>query len=92
MKEPTRDDLERIADALWQQPRGGPGVRFPNIHQYSASDYMLSGTIDIEDVEHGFIIDSGPTNGCVVHGWGDPDDVGVYEPPGADEISEGRKS
>jgi hypothetical protein len=79
LAEPTDEALERICDAHWNG--GGDGVRFLDIHQHDACNHTLSGVIEIDGVEHGFIIENGNRNGTEVRAWGDPEDVGTYTPP-----------
>lgn len=85
LAEPPEEALVRIADAQWDKDNAAKyGVVFLDIHQHNACNHTLSGTIDVDGVVHGFIIESGDWNGTVVHGWGDPEDVGCYlpgEPP-----------
>ena len=78
-KEPAEEDLERIADALWNN-RKGEGIVFFDVFEHNACNHTMSGTIDVAGVVHGFIIESGDRNGTVVKGWGDPEDVGTYDP------------
>lgn len=78
LQEPTDNALERICDAHWN--KSGEGVKFLDIHQHNACNHTLSGTIDVDGVVYGFIIESGDRNGTVVRAWGDPEDVGTYDP------------
>jgi hypothetical protein len=77
---PTDDALERICDAHWNGGKG-EGIRFLDIYQHNACNHTLSGTIDIDGVEYGFIIDNGNNNGTDVREWGLADDIGTYTPP-----------
>ena len=76
--EPSEESLTRICEAHWY--KSGSGVKFIDIHQHDACNHTLSGTIDVGGVEYGFIIDNGNWAGTVVRAWGDPEDVGVYDP------------
>lgn len=78
LTEPTDEALERICDAHWNS--GGEGVKFRDIHQHNACNHTLSGTIEIDGTEYGFIIQNGDWNGTVVDKWGLADDVGTYKP------------
>lgn len=81
---PTDDALERICNAQWENPglnKPIHGVTFLSIHQHNACNHTLSGTVDIDGVEHGFIIDNGDWNGTEVRAWGDPEDVGMAPEP-----------
>jgi len=82
--EPTTEILERICDAMsGAKGRRGAynGVTFSDIHQHNSCNHVYSGTIDIEGVEYGFIIQDGDWNGTEVREWGLADDVGSYDPP-----------
>lgn len=79
LSEPTEEALVRIADAHGN--KGGPGIVFLDIHTLNACNHILSGTIEIGAETYGFIIESGDWNGTVVRAWGDPEDVGTYQPP-----------
>lgn len=84
LAEPTVEALERICDAQWSNPglyKTVDGVTFLDIQQHNACNHTLSGTIDIDGVEHGFIIDNGDWAGTVVRAWGDPEDVGTAPEP-----------
>lgn len=78
-KEPTSDDLGRIADAHFNG--SAEGVKLLDVYQINACNHVLMGTIDISGIEHGFIIESGDRNGTVIKGWGDPEDVGYFKHP-----------
>lgn len=79
--EPSEKSLTRICEAHWTHgASGGDGVKFLDVHQHNACNHTLSGTIEIGGVEHGFIIDNGNLDGTVVRAWGDPEDVGTYDP------------
>lgn len=83
---PSDEVLERIADAHWNQKHAASyGVKFFDIYQHNACNHTLSGNIDVDGKEYGFIIESGDRNGTVVHAWGDPEDVGVFEHPKPEE-------
>ena len=82
---PSDDDIERIIDAFCQggtiSNKGRDGVVFFDIYQHDAVNHTLSGTIDKDGLIHGFIIDNGNWGGTEIKSWGDPEDVGSYEPP-----------
>ena len=73
------ETLERIGDAHWNGGKG-EGVTFWDINQHNACNHTMSGTIEVQGKTFGFIIESGDRNGTVIKGWGDPDDVGTFEP------------
>jgi hypothetical protein len=79
--EPTEETLERICEAHWSSHgKDADGVHFSDIHTHNACNHTLSGTVDVDGVIYGFVIDSGNNAGTVVREWGPADDVGVYEP------------
>lgn len=82
-EEPSDETLSRICEAHYARKTDGEkrfGVKFSDVHRHDAVNYTLSGTVEINGVEHGFIIDDGNWNGTVVRSWGDPEDVGIYDP------------
>ncbi len=79
LSKPTDDVHERICNAHWNG--FGEGVKFLDIYQINACNHVLSGTIQVDDELYGFIIESGDIMGTDVKAWGDPEDVGTYEPP-----------
>lgn len=84
LTEPTDEALERICNASWGRPdlrKTVDGVTFLAIYQHNACNHTLSGTIYIDGVEHGFIIENGDWNGTEVRAWGDPEDVGTAAEP-----------
>lgn len=76
---PDNDTLDRIVDAFCN--RGGKGVQFRDIYEHDVCNHTLSGTIEVQGQAYGFIIENGNWNGTVVRKWGEPDDVGIYDPP-----------
>ncbi len=81
LHEPTDEVLERICDAYWHYARGDgdtDGVHFRDVHQHNACNHTLSGTIDVDGIEYGFIIDNGDWNGTQVRAWGAAEDVPTY--------------
>ncbi len=70
--------LERICDAHWNGH--GEGVTFLDIYQHNAANHTLSGVISVDGKVYGFIVDDGDWGGTVVRAWGDPEDVGIYQP------------
>lgn len=75
--------LERICEAQWANPGTFVtvhGVTFHDIHRHDACNHTLSGVVDIGGVSHGFVIDNGNNSGTVVREWGNPEDVGIYDP------------
>jgi hypothetical protein len=81
MNTPTKDILELICDAHWNNNGQHNGITFHDIYQHNACNHTLSGTIDINGTLYGFVIDNGDRDGTVVHKWGLADDVGIYKHP-----------
>lgn len=79
LTEPTSEALERICCAGAGDKVAG--VFLSDIYSMDALNQVLSGVIDVDGEEYGFIVESGNWNGTVVKAWGDPDDVGTYRPP-----------
>ena len=73
--EPTSEQLERIADALWN--KRGEGIQILDVYQHNACNHTMSGIID----GTGFIVEMGDWSGTKVVAWGDPEDMGIYKPP-----------
>lgn len=73
--------LEELCNMEWSRDTKSPRIRISSSHQHNACNYTHSGTVTIDGVEYGFIIDNGDWNGTVVREWGLADDVGSYEPP-----------
>lgn len=71
--------MERIADAMWS--REGVGIHVRDFHTINASNHVMSGIIDYAGERFGFVVESGDNAGTVIHEWGDPEDVGCFEPP-----------
>lgn len=78
MDHPTDEILERLCEAFWNG--SGEGISFTK-HSHDVINATYDGTIDVDGVEYGFIIEDGNWNGTVVLAWGDPEDVGSYVPP-----------
>lgn len=57
------------------------GVKLHDAHMHDAINYTLSGDIEFEGVEYGFIVRDGNWDGTSVLEWGLSDDVGRYEAP-----------
>jgi len=84
MIEPSQEILERIIDAFCN---GGihcetvDDIRFHDVYQHDACNYTMSGSLEIDEITYGFIIQDGNWNGTEVLEWGLDDDVGLYKPP-----------
>lgn len=80
--EPSEDDLERIGEVICNRDSAEMfGVNVLDLYQINAANHVLSGTIMVGEVEHGFIVEMGDIQGCQVHAWGDPENTGRYQPP-----------
>lgn len=76
------DTLERICDAMWNKKyQADYGVKFSDIHQHNACNHTATGEIEIQGKKFGFIIDNGDWGGTVIREWGEPGEIGIYEPP-----------
>lgn len=86
LKEPTYEALERIANAQWSGGKAD-GVDIHTVHQFNACNHRLGGTIEIDGLEYGFVIDSGDWNGTDVIEWGlsDSEVSGYFAEPEAPE-------
>ena len=84
MSEPSPETLERIINALcdgYGQPCESGGVCITDVHRTDAINCVMSGIIDIDGHNFGFVIEDGNYNGTVVLEWGDADEIGAYSPP-----------
>lgn len=84
LKTPTDEILERICDVsynLHAQPGTDGNIKITDVHQHNACNHTFSGTITIENIEYGFVIENGDWAGTVVKEWGLAEDIGTYTPP-----------
>ncbi len=79
MNTPTNEILERICDAHWNGK--GEGIVFTDIYQHNSCNHTLSGNIDVDGIEYGFVIDNGDMDGTQVREWGLAEDVGTFKHP-----------
>jgi len=78
----AQDALERIGDALWNKDKQNYyKVKFSDIHQHNACNHTMTGVVEVLGKSYGFIIQMGDWNGCSIVEWGDPEEVGTYDPP-----------
>ncbi len=77
--EMPEEAYERIYEAAWNKD-GCPGVVLRDTYTINACNHIYSGTIEIGGEKFGFIYESGDNRGSYVHAWGDPDEVGTYDP------------
>lgn len=77
---PTDDMLTRICELQWGGGRSEPGLVLDDVYQHDACNHTISGRIDHDGVEYGFVIHNGNWNGTEVAEWGLAEDVGTYKP------------
>lgn len=73
--------LEELGYLEWSGEMKNDRIKLSVKHRHDACNYTHSGTVTIEGVEYGFVIDNGNWNGTVVREWGLAEDVGAYQPP-----------
>lgn len=71
LSEPTDEILEEIADAAWNKDghNNYKNIHFNDIRRLNSYNYTYSGTIKIDTVYYGFVIEMGDRNGCVIKEW-----------------------
>lgn len=73
--------LEELCDMEWAEDQKRGSICISSTHRHDACNYTHSGTVSIDGIEYGFVIDNGNWNGTVVREWGPADEVGAYDPP-----------
>lgn len=73
--------LEELCDLEWSSDRKSDRITISDSYRHDTCNYTHSGTVTIDGIEYGFVIDNGNWNGTVVREWGLAEDVGIYEPP-----------
>lgn len=76
--------LERICEAHYSGGESGGGIIFAGRHQHDACNYTLSGSVEVDGISYGFVIDDGNWAGTEVREWGLEEDVATYVPPEPD--------
>ncbi len=81
----AEDVMTAICESHWNQPKmyqaDHAGVTFTEIHEHDAINHTLSGRIEWQGIEYGFIVRNGNWDGTTVLEWGLAEDVGRYVPP-----------
>jgi len=81
LDEPTDDAMDRIYNMNWHRETSKDGVVILDLQKHDAINVTVSGTVEIDGLVHGFIIDDGDRGGTEIRAFGDPDVVGVAEEP-----------